>query len=147
MRQKLLSEGAKELSYEIREIVKKAEQLKALGVEISWENIGDPIQKHHRLPVWIKQIVADLVSQDDVYSYCPSKGMLETREFLALQTNAVGGVRINADDICFFNGLGDAIAKVYQYINSTSRVIGPSPAYSTRSRIQNSFASLCDLKK
>ncbi|HET7180158.1 MAG TPA: aminotransferase, partial [Chryseosolibacter sp.] len=78
MRQKLLSEGAKELSYEIRGIVKKAEELKTLGVEISWENIGDPIQKHHKLPAWIKEIVADLVSQDDVYSYCPSKGMLET---------------------------------------------------------------------
>lgn len=46
MRQKLLSEGAKELSYEIREIVKKAKLLQKEGVEISWENIGDPIQKN-----------------------------------------------------------------------------------------------------
>ena len=46
MRQKLLSEGANELSYEIREIVKKADQLRKLGLSISWENIGDPIQKH-----------------------------------------------------------------------------------------------------
>jgi aspartate/methionine/tyrosine aminotransferase len=141
MRQKLLSEGAKELSYEIREIVKKAEQLKKLGVEISWENIGDPIQKHHKLPEWIKDIVADLARQDDVYSYCPSKGMLETREFLAHQTNAMGGASITADDICFFNGLGDAIGKVYQYINSTSRVIGPSPAYSTHSSAEAAHAN------
>lgn len=141
MRQKLLSEGAKELSYEIREIVKKAEQLKKLGLDISWENIGDPIQKNHKLPAWIKNIVADLVQQDDVYSYCPSKGMLQTREFLAQQTNALGGVQITADDICFFNGLGDAIAKVYQYINSTSRVIGPSPAYSTHSSAEAAHAN------
>jgi aspartate/methionine/tyrosine aminotransferase len=141
MRQKLLSEGAKELSYEIRGIVKKAEELKTLGVEISWENIGDPIQKHHKLPAWIKEVVADLVSQDDVYSYCPSKGMLGTREFLAAQTNAMGGVRITAEDICFFNGLGDAIAKVYQYVNSTSRVIGPSPAYSTHSSAEAAHAN------
>ena len=141
MRQKLLSEGAKELSYEIREIVKKAEQLKKLGLEISWENIGDPIQKHHKLPTWIKDIVADLVQQDDVYSYCPSKGMLETREFLARQTNAMGGAQITADDICFFNGLGDAIAKVYQYITNTSRVIGPSPAYSTHSSAEAAHAN------
>lgn len=141
MRQKLLSEGAKELSYEIREIVKKAEQLKKLGLDISWENIGDPIQKNHKLPAWIKDIVADLVQQDDVYSYCPSKGMLETREFLAGQTNAMGGVQITADDICFFNGLGDAISKVYQYINSTSRVIGPSPAYSTHSSAEAAHAN------
>src|SRR5690349_14510719 len=141
MRQKLLSEGAKELSYEIREIVKKADQLKKLGVAISWENIGDPIQKHHKLPQWIKDIISDLMKQDDTYSYCPSKGMLETREFLAKQTNAVGGVQISADDICFFNGLGDAISKAYQFISRTSRVIGPSPAYYTHSSAEAAHAA------
>jgi len=141
MRQKLLSEGANELSYEIREIVKKAEQLKKLGLKISWENIGDPIQKHHKLPQWIKDIVADLVKQDDVYSYCPSKGMLETREFLAAQTNANGGAQITPEDICFFNGLGDAISKAYQFLTDTSRVIGPSPAYSTHSSAEAAHAN------
>ncbi|MCW5909614.1 MAG: pyridoxal phosphate-dependent aminotransferase [Cyclobacteriaceae bacterium] len=133
MRQQLLSEGAKELSYEIREIVKKAELIRNLGKEIYWENIGDPIQKNHQLPEWIRQVIADLSLQNDTYSYCPSKGILETRKFLAAQTNQLGGVQITPDDICFFNGLGDAIAKVYQYITPTSRVIGPSPAYSTHS--------------
>ena len=141
MRQKLLSEGASELSYEIREIVKKADQLKKLGLAISWENIGDPIQKNHKLPQWIKDAISDLMKQDDTYSYCPSKGMLETREFLAKQTNAVGGVQITAEDICFFNGLGDAISKVYQFISRTSRVIGPSPAYSTHSSAEAAHAA------
>jgi aspartate/methionine/tyrosine aminotransferase len=141
MRQRLLSEGAKELSYEIREIVKKAEQLKKLGLDISWENIGDPIQKNHLLPEWIKDIVSELVKDNEVYSYCPSKGMLGTREFLASQTNSLGGVQIVPDDICFFNGLGDAISKVYQYIDGTSRVIGPSPAYSTHSSAEAAHAN------
>lgn len=141
MRQPLLSEGAKELSYEIREIVKKAEQLRKLGLDIAWENIGDPVQKNHILPDWIKDIVADLVRTNDVYSYCPSKGMMATREFLAHQTNSLGGVQITPDDICFFNGLGDAISKVYQYITSTSRVIGPSPAYSTHSSAEAAHAN------
>ena len=141
MRQKLLSEGAKELSYEIREIVKKADQLKKLRLPITWENIGDPIQKNHKLPQWIKDVIADLMKQDDTYSYCPSKGMLETREFLAKQTNALKGVQINAEDICFFNGLGDAISKVYQFISRTSRVIGPSPAYSTHSSAEAAHAA------
>ena len=140
MRQKLLNEGAKELSYEIREIVKKAELLEKLGLPISWENIGDPIHKNHKLPAWIKDIIASLVQQDSTYSYCPSKGMLETREFLATQTNALKGAQITADDICFFNGLGDAIGKVYQYIVPTGRVIGPSPAYSTHSSAEAAHA-------
>jgi alanine-synthesizing transaminase len=140
MRQKLLSEGANELSYEIREIVKKAEQLRALGLPIFWENIGDPIQKNHKLPEWIKSIVADLVMDNDVYGYCPSKGVLEARQFLATQTNALGGAQIAADDICFFNGLGDAIGKVYQFLDPTSRIIGPSPAYSTHSSAEAAHA-------
>jgi aspartate/methionine/tyrosine aminotransferase len=141
VRQKLLSEGAKELNYEIREIVKKAEQLKALGLPIYWENIGDPIQKHHQLPDWIKDLVAQLVLDNEVYSYCPSKGVLETRQFLAAQTNALNGVQISAEDICFFNGLGDAISKVYQFLDQTSRIIGPSPAYSTHSSAEAAHAS------
>jgi aspartate/methionine/tyrosine aminotransferase len=141
MRQKLLSEGANELSYEIREIVKKADQLRKLGMTITFENIGDPIQKNHKLPSWIKEMIADLMRHDATYSYCPSKGMLETREFLAKQTNALKGVQINADDICFFNGLGDAISKAYQFLTPTSRIIGPSPAYSTHSSAEASHAS------
>lgn len=141
MRQRLLSEGASELSYEIREIAKKAVQLQNMGLPIIWENIGDPIQKHHKMPTWIKDIIARLVGIDDTYSYCPSKGILKTREFLAAQTNALGGAKITAEDICFFNGLGDAIAKVYQYILPTSRVIGPSPAYSTHSSAEGAHAN------
>src|SRR5258706_14889636 len=141
MRQQLLSEGASELSYEIREIVKKAEQIKKFGKEIFWENIGDPIQKHHALPDWVRRIVADLSMQNDSYSYCPSKGILDTRAFLAKQNNALKGVQITAEDICLFNGLGDAIAKVYQYITPTSREIVPSPAYSTHSSADATHAS------
>ena len=100
MRRRLLSEGAKELSYEIREIVKKANQLKALGLPIHWENIGDPIEKKCQVPDWIKDIVVDLVRTNRSYGYCPSKGMLETREFLVKENNKLGGAQINVDDIC-----------------------------------------------
>lgn len=141
MRQKLLSEGAKELSYEIREIVKKAKLLQKEGVEISWENIGDPIQKNAQIPAWIKEIVTDLAQNDKTYGYCDSKGEIETREFLAKRTNKLGGVQITAQDILFFNGLGDAIATLYHYLAPTTRVIGPSPAYSTHSSAEAAHAN------
>jgi aspartate/methionine/tyrosine aminotransferase len=62
-------------------------------------------------------------------------------EFLAAQTNAYGGVQITPEDICFFNGLGDAISKAYQFLTHTSRVIGPSPAYSTHSSAEAAHAN------
>ena len=119
MRKRLLTEGAKELSYEIREIVKKANQLKALGLKIHWENIGDPIEKHCQVPEWIKEIVGEIVEENKSYGYCPSKGLLATREFLASETNKLGGVQITADDILFFNGLGDAISTIYSLLSIT----------------------------
>lgn len=141
MRKKLLRTGADELSYEIREIVKKAEQIKKLGSDILWENIGDPVQKGAKLPHWIKDIISDLAQQDDTYSYCHSKGVLETRQFLAAKNNALGGVQITEEDILFFNGLGDAIAKIYQYLVPPARIIGPSPAYSTHSSAEAAHAN------
>lgn len=141
MRQQVLTEGAKELEYEIRNIVKKAELLEALGKEVYWENIGDPIQKHAKVPAWMKDIIKGLVSEDRSYGYCHSKGEYKTRQFLANKTNAQNGAQITVNDILFFNGLGDAIAKVYQFIHQSSRVIGPSPAYSTHSSAEAAHAN------
>lgn len=141
MRQILLREGAKELNYEIRGIVKKADLVEKAGQRIFWENIGDPIEKNCQLPEWIKDVVANLAKDNKSYGYCHSKGVLKTREFLAERTNAQGGAQITAEDILFFNGLGDAIAKVYQYLVSTARIIGPSPAYSTHSSAEAAHAN------
>lgn len=140
MRQKILSEGSKELSYEIRDIVKKADLVSKAGQPIYWENIGDPIQKNCEVPLWIREIISGIAMNNRSYSYCPSKGVLETRQFLADLNNKRGGAQITSDDILFFNGLGDAIAKVYQFISPSMRVIGPSPAYSTHSSAEAAHA-------
>lgn len=145
LRNKLIYEGGDLLEYEIRNIVKKAEKVAEAGQEILWENIGDPVQKHARIPDWIKEIIVDLMRQDKTYGYCHSKGILETREFLARKTNALGGVQITAEDILFFNGLGDAIAKIYQFIHPSSRIIGPSPAYATHSSAEAAHANAAPL--
>jgi alanine-synthesizing transaminase len=136
MRQNLLNGGSQKLDYEIRDIVKKAEQLQKLGKKIYWENIGDPILKNAEVPLWIKEIVSVLTMDNKSYGYCHSKGIIDTRKFLAEKNNEFGGVQIDYDDILFFNGLGDAIGKLYQFLNPYSRVIGPSPAYSTHSAFE-----------
>ncbi|NVK84293.1 MAG: pyridoxal phosphate-dependent aminotransferase [Cytophagia bacterium] len=134
MRQALVSPGASELSYEIREIVIKADQLAAeAGQTIYWENIGDPIQKHWHIPQWIKDIISETVQDDKSYGYAHSMGQLSTRQFIAGETNKLEGAKITAQDVLFFNGLGDGIATFYQFIEPTARIIGPSPAYSTHS--------------
>lgn len=140
MRQSLQPAGTSEFSYEIRAIVKKARQLEQLGRSITWENIGDPIQKKASIPEWMKEIVIKLASTDASYGYCDSKGVLSTREYIAGQTNERGGVQISPEDILFFNGLGDAISTIYSFLPSAARVIGPSPAYSTHGSAEAAHA-------
>jgi aspartate/methionine/tyrosine aminotransferase len=50
------------------------------------ENIGDPIEKKCQVPDWIKNTVGEIVQQNSSYGYCPSQGVLATREFLAKET-------------------------------------------------------------
>ncbi len=140
MRNNIVHIGAGELTYEIRAIVEIAEKLNKLGIKTNMENIGDPVAKGEKIPKWIKKIVSDLAMTDCSYGYCATKGVLETREFLADLTNQRGKAQITPEDIIFFNGLGDAIQKVYGLLKREARVIGPSPTYSTHSSAEGAHA-------
>ncbi len=133
MRRNLVHAGASQLKYEIRQIVLFARELERFQVPITWENIGDPVEKGEVLPDWMKEIVAGLAGRDRSYGYVDTQGVIETREFLASEVNSRGGAHIGRDDIIFFNGLGDAVAKVFGFLRREARVLGPSPAYSTHS--------------
>jgi aspartate/methionine/tyrosine aminotransferase len=141
MRNNIVFEGADQLTYEIREIVQVADKIAETGISIIWDNIGDPVAKGEKIPEWIKEIIIDVVKNDDSsFGYSPTKGLLETRQYIAKERNLEGGIQITPDDILFFNGLGDAISKVYTYLNSHARVIGPNPAYSTHSSAEAGHA-------
>ncbi|MDF1567948.1 MAG: pyridoxal phosphate-dependent aminotransferase [Spirochaetaceae bacterium] len=140
MRRDIVHIGAGQLRYEIREIVKTADALEELGVEIIWENIGDPIQKGEPMAGWIKDIVVELVQNNPSYGYTASAGDPETRAFLAAEVNARGGAQISPDDIFFFNGLGDAVSTLFTHLRKEARVLGPSPAYSTLSSAEASHS-------
>ncbi|MEN8258800.1 MAG: pyridoxal phosphate-dependent aminotransferase [Thermodesulfobacteriota bacterium] len=140
MRTDIVHIGAGELTYEIRNIVNVGQKLQELGIETHWENIGDPVAKGEEIPRWMKEIVADFAMQDLSYGYCPTRGMLATREFIAKQVNERGGVQISAEDILFFNGLGDAISKIFGFLRRTARVVVPTPSYTTHSSAEAAHA-------
>ncbi|MDO4569820.1 MAG: pyridoxal phosphate-dependent aminotransferase [Planctomycetia bacterium] len=134
MRINLVHEGAQFLEYEIRQIVDHAYRLRGMGLDVIWENIGDPVAMKEEVSPWIKDIVRDLVGQNASWGYCPTRGVLETREFLANQVNIrENGVRVTPDDIVFFNGVADAIDKVYELAQRNARILLPAPIYSTHS--------------
>ncbi|HOH57907.1 MAG TPA: pyridoxal phosphate-dependent aminotransferase, partial [Smithellaceae bacterium] len=126
-----ISRGGSGLTYEIRNIVMIAKKMQEYGLKIIWENIGDPVQKGESIPDWMKEVLIDILREDMSYAYSPTKGVDATRAFLAERTNARGKVQITPDDIIFFNGLGDAIARAYSSIQVDARMIMPEPTYST----------------
>jgi len=135
MRTNIVHPGAGQLHYEIRGIVELAEKLAATGLEITWENIGDPVAKGEEVPEWIRQIVAEEVQRTASYGYSPTKGLQAAREFIAADRSKQG-FPLLAENILFFNGLGDAINKVYTWLNPEARVLGPNPAYPTHSAVE-----------
>ncbi len=142
MRANLVSPSSAHLSYAIRDIVKFGDLVRQHGVDITWENIGDPIAKGEVVAPWIREILHGVIDLDESWGYCPTEGFLEAREALAAHVNARGGVRISAADIVFFNGVADAVAKVYGFLSPHARVIGPSPAYSTHSSAESAHCAL-----
>lgn len=133
MRKNIVHIGADSLTYAIREIVEVAYHIEHLGQPITWENIGDPINKGEVIEPWIRELFHEVVDDNASWGYCHSAGVAETREFLAAEVNQRGGATVTADDILFFNGVGDAVSKIYGFLRREARILGPTPAYSTHS--------------
>ena len=133
MSSSIVLEGYRNLHYEIREIVDFGRALEKLGRRITWENIGDPVAAGEKIEPWIKEIVSNLVtSGESSYAYCPSRGVLSTREFLAAEANKrPGGTKLAPDDILFLNGIADGVDKIYDLMKKDARVLMPSPSYPT----------------
>ena len=126
-----IARGGSGLTYEIRNIVLIAKKLQEYGVKIIWENIGDPVQKGEHIPDWMKEVLIDIIKEDSSYAYSPTKGVDATRAFITDRVNFRGKIQITPEDVIFFNGLGDAIARAYSSIQVDARMIMPEPTYST----------------
>lgn len=131
MRLNIVHPGAGELHYEIRGIVEFAEALKGTGIKITWENIGDPIAKGEQVPKWIRELIVKEVKKNESYGYSPTKGLQDARQFLSDQRESQGKAHLDPENVLFFNGLGDAINKIYTWLSPDARVLGPNPAYPT----------------
>jgi alanine-synthesizing transaminase len=127
MRTNMIKQGDEHLRYEIREIVEIANEVVKLGVPMIWENIGDPVAKGEKIPTWMKEVVGEAVKDDRVYAYSPTKGDLAARRFVIDRFSHTD--LCTEEDVIFFNGLGDAINKLFSTLPANARVIGPNPTY------------------
>jgi len=145
MRKNIVDSGSEQLSYEIRGITEFAKKVESFGIPIIWENIGDPINKGEKIPTWLKDIVKDTIDEDSNWGYSPTKGLEKTREYISKKVNEKRKDKLDKDNIIFFNGLGDAISRIYSLLDKDARVIGPSPAYPTHSSAEGAHSGYTQL--
>ena len=142
---KISHPGSPLLVYGIREVVDVAHKIKALdqSLELTWENIGDPVAKGWPVPPILKEILKTEIDRPDnrAFAYTHSRGNIATRKWAVKYVKQFcQSVTITHEDILFTNGLGSAIAMLYQMIAPGSRILQPTPAYPTHASFE-SFSS------
>lgn len=144
MRKKVAHPDVSLLRYGIRELVELAQKLQALipGFRFIGENIGDPVAKGWKVPPFMKRILADALEHDDAaFAYTHSRGNIQTRKWVAEYVRRhCPASRLDFEDVLFFNGLGSAIAVLYQMMAPGARVLQPLPGYPAHISMERFFA-------
>jgi len=135
MRKNILLPWHKELKYIIREIVQTAKKIEKYK-PIYWENIWDPVEKWEQIPTWMKKIIKNACDKNEVYGYSPTRWHPKAINYI-INKNP----RLKPEDIIFFNGIWDAISKIYKALSFDSRIIWPNPAYPTHSSSEAAHAN------
>ncbi len=139
MRQNLLRADSGLLSYPIREVVEIGKKIEKLGkFSMIWENIGDPVTAGEKIPEWMTTIVRDVAASSDAFAYTDSRGDLVARHYVLDHFSSHKVCTI--DDILFFNGLGEAINKIMNYLPKEARVLVPSPTYPSHATAESMHA-------
>lgn len=116
------------VEYAIRDIVLVARQVEKLGKNITYLNIGDPVQYGFQPPQNVKDAMIKAIQNNQNY-YAQSEGLPELREAIA-QKEKVKGLSVSADDILVTNGVSEALDMVMSSIvEEGDEVLLPGPYY------------------
>jgi aspartate/methionine/tyrosine aminotransferase len=116
------------VEYAIRDIVLVARQVEKQGKNITYLNIGDPVQYGFQPPDNVKEAMIKAIQNNQNY-YAPSEGLPELREAIA-QKEKAKGLSVSADDILVTNGVSEALDMVMSSIvEEGDEVLLPGPYY------------------
>jgi len=133
MRKKIFNPKTALLQYGIREVVELAQKLGEADPDFKFigENIGDPVAKGWEVPYFIKEILADLIiNNNGIFGYAHSRGILKSRQWVAeCSKKLCPSSRLDCEHVFFTNGLGAAISLLYRTLKPGTRIIQPHPGY------------------
>jgi alanine-synthesizing transaminase len=128
----LASERSKKVTYAIRDIVVRAQQLQRLGRKILYLNIGDPPVYDFDTPEHIKEELIRRIRHPDekVARYADSMGLREAREAIARFAAKRGIKGVTPDDIILTTGGSEGInLAVAALVNPGENLLVPKPGY------------------
>lgn len=135
MRNKIYNPKTQLLKYGIREVVELAQKLGEADPNFKFigENIGDPVAKGWNVPDFIKEILSDIIRNNNaVYGYAHSRGMPKLRQWVADTSRKLcPASRLDREQVLVTNGLGAAIGLIYRTLKPGARIIQPNPGYPT----------------
>lgn len=123
-----ISQRVAGVEYAIRDIALEARKLQKQGKEITYLNIGDPLQYGFQPPENVKEALMKAVKDGQNY-YAVSEGLPELREEIAKKEKRKGLV-VSEDDILVTNGVSEALEMVTaSIVEAGDEVLIPGPYY------------------
>ncbi len=123
-----ISQRVAGVEYAIRDIALEARKLQKQGKEITYLNIGDPLQYGFQPPENVKEALMKAVKDGQNY-YAVSEGLPELREEIAKKEKKKG-LGVTEDDILVTNGVSEALEMITaSIVEPGDEVLIPGPYY------------------
>ncbi len=123
-----ISQRVAGVEYAIRDIALEARKLQKQGREITFLNIGDPLQYGFQPPENVKDAMIKALKEGQNY-YAASEGLPELRQAIAKKENDKG-LAVYEDDILVTNGVSEGLEMIMaSIVEAGDEVLIPGPYY------------------
>ncbi|MFL6356198.1 MAG: aminotransferase class I/II-fold pyridoxal phosphate-dependent enzyme, partial [Nitrososphaeraceae archaeon] len=116
------------VEYAIRDIISHARQYEAMGKQIIYLNIGDPVKYGFNTPDHIKRALIGAVESNENY-YTESEGLPELRNAV-VDKEKQKGLSIEEADVLITNGVSEGLdMTMASVVDPNAEVLMPGPYY------------------
>ena len=123
-----ISQRVSGVEYAIRDIALEARKLQKEGRQITFLNIGDPLQYGFQPPENVKEALLKAVREGQNY-YASSEGLPELRDAIGKKEKAKG-LQVSEDDILITNGVSEGLEMITaSIVEPGDEVLIPGPYY------------------
>ncbi|MGI0073248.1 MAG: aminotransferase class I/II-fold pyridoxal phosphate-dependent enzyme [Nitrosotalea sp.] len=123
-----ISQRVTGVEYAIRDIALEARKLQKQGRQITYLNIGDPLQYGFQPPENVKEAMIKAIKEGQNY-YAASEGLPELRKAIAKKEKDKG-LGVQEDDVLVTNGVSEGLEMIMaSIVEAGDEVLIPGPYY------------------